>query len=82
MNSFSFAKDEAKELAYSQAVILSVTDDVGVSFVMDILLESCRAKDVASRLADIFFFKMQSISMTDLFSRAGWSVVKSVTPLA
>jgi len=42
-------EDEARELQYSQAVILSVTDDVGVSYVMDILVDSCRAKDVASR---------------------------------
>ena len=33
----------------SKAVVLSVTDDIGVSYVMDILPESCRARDAATR---------------------------------
>jgi len=41
--------DAAQELEYCQAVVLSVTDDIGVSYVMDILLESCRARDAATR---------------------------------
>ena len=35
--------------SYSQAVVLSVTDDTGVSYVIDILLESCRSKESVTR---------------------------------
>ena len=35
--------------SYSQAVVLSVTDETGVSYVIDILLESCRSKESVTR---------------------------------
>ena len=38
-------KDEVQELQFCQAVILAVTDDIGVSYVMDILLDSCKSKE-------------------------------------
>jgi len=37
------------ELQYSQAVVLSVTDELGVSYIMDILLESCKSSEVTNR---------------------------------
>ena len=41
--------DQEKELEYSQTVILSVTDEIGVSHVLDILLDSCRSPDPITR---------------------------------
>merc|ERR1719400_2754779 len=39
----------SQELQYSQAVVLSVVDETGVSYVMDILLENCKSKDTVTR---------------------------------
>ena len=38
-----------QELQYSQAVVLSVQDELGVSYIMDILLESCKSAEVTNR---------------------------------
>ena len=46
-------QDEVQELQYCQAVILAVTDDIGVSYVMDILLDSCKSKDIATRRGSV-----------------------------
>ena len=40
---------ETVELGYCQAVVLSVQDEAGLSCVMDILLEYCKARDAVSR---------------------------------
>eukprot|EP00092_Neocalanus_flemingeri_P000097 GFUD01000099.1.p1 GENE.GFUD01000099.1~~GFUD01000099.1.p1 ORF type:complete len:2003 (+),score=661.60 GFUD01000099.1:178-6009(+) len=37
------------ELGYAQAVVLSVQDETGLSYVMDILLENCKSKDAVTR---------------------------------
>jgi len=41
--------EQTQELEYCQTVVLSVTDDIGVSYVLDILLESCRSSDAQTR---------------------------------
>eukprot|EP00090_Calanus_glacialis_P034085 TRINITY_DN5691_c0_g1_i1.p1 TRINITY_DN5691_c0_g1~~TRINITY_DN5691_c0_g1_i1.p1 ORF type:complete len:2002 (-),score=813.41 TRINITY_DN5691_c0_g1_i1:71-5326(-) len=41
--------DETVELGYAQAVVLSVQDETGLSYVMDILLENCKSKDSVTR---------------------------------
>ena len=40
---------ELEELGYCQTVVLSVEDETGLSYVMDILLDSCRASDPVTR---------------------------------
>jgi len=41
--------EETVELGYAQAVVLSVQDETGLSFVMDILLDNCKSKDSVTR---------------------------------
>jgi hypothetical protein len=41
-------------LSVSQAVVLSVTDEVGVSNVLEILLDSCRSKESVTRQVLLF----------------------------
>jgi hypothetical protein len=41
-------------LIVSQAVVLSVTDEVGVSNVLEILLDSCRSKESVTRQVLLF----------------------------
>ena len=36
--------DQTQNLEYAQPVVLSVTDEIGVSYVIDILLEKCRSQ--------------------------------------
>merc|ERR1719481_1718215 len=38
-----------EELGYSQAVLLSIQDEAGLSHVMEIILENCRSKDAVTR---------------------------------
>merc|ERR1719180_463507 len=40
---------QVEELGFCQAVVLSVEDEQGVSYVMDILLEYCRSQDSVTR---------------------------------
>merc|ERR1719309_1689946 len=40
---------EVEELGFCQAVVLSVEDETGLSYVMDILLEYCRSRDPVTR---------------------------------
>ena len=37
------------ELGHARTVVLSVVDETGVSYVMDILLENCKSKDTVTR---------------------------------
>ena len=41
--------EETAELGYARAVVLSVQDETGVSYVMDILLDNCKSKDAVTR---------------------------------
>merc|ERR1719495_189076 len=41
--------EETVELGYAQAVVLSVQDETGLSYVMDILLDNCKSKDSVTR---------------------------------
>jgi len=41
--------DETIELGYARAVVLSVQDETGVSYVMDILLDNCKSRDPVTR---------------------------------
>jgi len=44
---------EVEELGYCQAVVLSIEDETGLSYVMDILLESCRSSDSVTRRGSV-----------------------------
>ena len=41
--------DYTTELGHARTVVLSVVDETGVSYVMDILLENCKSKDTVTR---------------------------------
>ena len=41
--------EETAELGYARAVVLSVQDETGVSYVMDILLDNCKSRDSVTR---------------------------------
>ena len=41
--------DYTVELGHARTVVLSVVDETGVSFVMDILLENCKSRDTVTR---------------------------------
>merc|ERR1719510_2023047 len=41
--------DYTVELGHARTVVLSVVDETGVSYVMDILLENCKSKDTVTR---------------------------------
>ena len=41
--------EETAELGHARAVVLSVQDEVGVSYIMDIMLDNCKSKDPVNR---------------------------------